>query len=92
MLQETHRPRIHTRRLFFARHVALVLADDRPAAGVDVVLAETVRSDGDGAMSDRMRVVGQVTVTMRFGPHAPGRGRKCLSRIGAATGTPDELF
>ncbi|WP_175911434.1 MULTISPECIES: hypothetical protein [unclassified Burkholderia] len=90
MLQEDRRPRIHTRRLFFARHVALVLADGRPAAGVDVVLAETVR--GDGAMSDRRRVGGQVTVTMRFGPHAPGRGRKCLSRISEATGTPDELF
>ncbi|MGU7815480.1 hypothetical protein [Burkholderia sp. AW49-1] len=47
---------------------------------------------GDGAISDRRRVGAHVTVAMQFGPHAPGRGRKCLSRLGAATGTPDELF
>lgn len=64
--------------------------DDRPAAGIDVVLADAV--GGDGVMRDRRCVAGHGVVPVRFGARAAGGGRTCRSRIGEAIGAPDKLF
>jgi len=44
--------------------------DGRPAAGVDVVLADAIR--GDGVMGDRRHGVGHGAVAVRFGPRETG--------------------
>ncbi|KVG53752.1 hypothetical protein WT21_29970 [Burkholderia territorii] len=64
--------------------------DGTRAVRIEAVLADTV--GGDGVMGNRRHVGARVTVDVRSGTCGPGRECKCLSRIGEAIGTPDELF